>query len=202
MGDKKKRREAFSSRCRGLLALEHIKAHSSLFHRPVIRKMTLLPLAWTVFSSLPKRSQGPRASFDNMHSRLELGAFYVMYIAIDFLAGFCCALLSLHDGHDLTDGGNEHDAEMMDDSELAGRHRTKMATIIATGNHATWGKIEIVLLALLHTCTLMLQSSSCTLHLVRISAFSIDGKDLQHLLERQSLNLVARLGSWAGCCLY
>ncbi len=77
-----------------------------------------------------------------------------------------------------------------------------MATIIAMGITRHGEKLIIALLALLHTCTLMLQPSSCTLHLVRISAFSIDGKDLHHLLERQSLNLVARLGSWAACCLY
>jgi len=74
MGDKKKRREASSSSCRGLLA----RAHKSSFefdHRLVIQMMTLLPLAWTAFSSVPTGSKRPRASFHNMHSRLELGAF-------------------------------------------------------------------------------------------------------------------------------
>ncbi len=74
MGDKKKRWEAFSSSCRGLLARAH-KSSFEFIHRPVIQKLTLLPWAWTVFSSLPTVSQGPRASFHNMHSRLELGAF-------------------------------------------------------------------------------------------------------------------------------
>jgi hypothetical protein len=66
---------------------------------------------------------------------------------------------------------------MMDDSALAGRHRTKMATIITTEIMRQGKNLKLLLLALLARLHTKTGEDNCY--------FQTGGKDLQHLLERK-----------------